>query len=144
MGCNSAAASQGGKTASVTLYTTADKTVEKIEPTEIKSVVGGNIRMGVYDAESKGNGEIHVEEAKFTVDEDSSSRKYSHRTYKTKGSYIDVGGDSDSYRDDRDATISKGVNWDNVKAVSGNAYNMRTFLKKKGFKWNSKEKRWEK
>lgn len=127
-----------------TNYTSADKTVEAIKPTEIKSVVGGFVRMGVYDVEAKGNGEISVKPAKYTEDTELSSRKYSHRTYTTKGAYIDLGGDSNSYKDDRDATTAKGVNWDNVKAVSGNTYDMKNLLKGKGFKWNGTNKRWEK
>lgn len=37
-----------------------------------------------------------------------------------------------------------GINWDNVKSVSGNTYDMNSELKKKGFKWNSSTKSWVK
>lgn len=36
-----------------------------------------------------------------------------------------------------------GVNWDKVKSVSGQTYNLRQEIKSRGFKWNGKEKRWE-
>lgn len=36
-----------------------------------------------------------------------------------------------------------GVNWDKVKSVSGQTYNLRQEIKSRGFKWNGTEKRWE-
>lgn len=35
-----------------------------------------------------------------------------------------------------------GINWDNVKSVSGNTYDIRSEIKKHGFTWDSKNKRW--
>lgn len=37
-----------------------------------------------------------------------------------------------------------GVNWDKVKVVSGQTYNLRDELKKKGFKWDGGRKAWVK
>lgn len=37
-----------------------------------------------------------------------------------------------------------GVNWDKVKVVSGQTYNLRDELKKKGFKWDGSRKAWVK
>ncbi|MCM1219820.1 MAG: hypothetical protein NC548_35565 [Lachnospiraceae bacterium] len=37
-----------------------------------------------------------------------------------------------------------GINWDNVKSVSGNTYDMNNELKKRGFKWDSNSKSWRK
>lgn len=123
-------------------YTNSDNTVRIMSPETIETTVGGNIRVGVFNAKSVGNGEISVAEADYTVDRNASSRKYELRTYETKGAYIDVGGDSGGYSDNRDGTTSKGINWDNVKAVSGGTYSMRTFLKSKGFKWDGTNKKW--
>lgn len=54
------------------------------------------------------------------------------------------GGDSGEYQDNRDATESVGVNWDNVTAISGATYPLRTFAKNNGFKWDGKTKKWVK
>lgn len=37
-----------------------------------------------------------------------------------------------------------GINWDNVKSVSGNTYDMNDELKKRGYRWNSNTKSWVK
>lgn len=35
-----------------------------------------------------------------------------------------------------------GVNWDNVKSVSGQTYDLRSEIKDRGFRWDGKNKRW--
>lgn len=35
-----------------------------------------------------------------------------------------------------------GVNWDKVKSVSGQTYNIKGDIKDRGFKWDGKNKRW--
>lgn len=35
-----------------------------------------------------------------------------------------------------------GVNWDNVKVVSGQTYDIRSELKERGFRWDKENKRW--
>lgn len=35
-----------------------------------------------------------------------------------------------------------GVNWDNVKSVSGQTYDLRSEIKDRGFKWDGKAKKW--
>ena len=35
-----------------------------------------------------------------------------------------------------------GINWDNVKSVSGQTYNLRSEVKDRGFKWDGKTKSW--
>ena len=37
-----------------------------------------------------------------------------------------------------------GVNWDNVKSVSGQTYDLRSEIKDRGFRWDGKNKRWVK
>lgn len=37
-----------------------------------------------------------------------------------------------------------GVNWDNVKSVSGQTYDLRSEIKERGFKWDSQNKKWVK
>lgn len=41
-------------------------------------------------------------------------------------------------------TTFYGINWNNVKSVSGNTYQIRSELKEKGFRWDGKEKKWVK
>lgn len=35
-----------------------------------------------------------------------------------------------------------GVNWDNVKSVSGQTYDIKSELKERGFRWDGKTKKW--
>lgn len=35
-----------------------------------------------------------------------------------------------------------GVNWDNVKSVSGQTYDIKSEIKDRGFKWDGKNKKW--
>lgn len=37
-----------------------------------------------------------------------------------------------------------GVNWDNVKSVSGQTYDIKSEIKDRGFRWDGKNKRWVK
>ena len=37
-----------------------------------------------------------------------------------------------------------GINWDNVKSVSGQTYDLRSEIKDRGFRWDGKNKRWVK
>lgn len=41
-------------------------------------------------------------------------------------------------------TTFYGINWNNVKSVVGNTYQIRSELKEKGFRWDGKEKKWVK
>lgn len=35
-----------------------------------------------------------------------------------------------------------GINWDKVKSVSGQTYDIKSYIKDKGFKWDRENKRW--
>lgn len=39
---------------------------------------------------------------------------------------------------------SVGIDWDNVKSVSGSTFYVKEFIKTKGFRWDSLRKRWKK
>ncbi len=41
------------------------------------------------------------------------------------------------------APRSVGINWDSVKTVSGKTYDVKEFIKSKGFSWNRDTQRWE-
>ena len=97
----------------------------------------------VIDMECEGeDGEITVTKAQKR-NTGNGSRSNPEYEYSVKGAYIDVGADSNEYRDNRDATVLHGVNINKVKSVSGDTYNLQTFLKQNGFKWNRDKKRWE-
>lgn len=126
-------------------YTTADNTVENISPETIISK--STYRDGVYSVSAVDGGGINVSPMRGQrtgSENDSNSRpEYS---YSTNGAYIDAGkgGFNSEYKDERDKTVTKGVNWDNVKFVTGDTYKLRPELKQLGFKWNGTTKRWEK
>ncbi len=39
-------------------------------------------------------------------------------------------------------TYTFGINWDNVRSVSGNTYDLRREMREKGFLWDQKKKSW--
>ena len=145
---STAAMKRGGGEPTVTeksRYTTADNTVENISPETIISK--STYRDGVYSVSAVDGGGINVSQMRGQrtgSEHDSNSRpEYS---YSTNGAYINAGkgGFNSEYKDERDKTVTKGVNWDNVKFVTGDTYKLRTELKALGFKWNGANKRWEK
>lgn len=143
----SSAMSTGGN-ATVTersRYTTADNTVENVSPETIISK--STYRDGVYDVTALDGGGISVSPLRgVRTGSEHDSNSNPEYSYQTKGAYIDAGkgGLKSDYKDERDKTVTKGINWDNVKFVSGDTYKLRPELKQLGFKWNGTIKRWEK
>lgn len=39
-------------------------------------------------------------------------------------------------------TVFHGINWDKVKSVSGKTYDIKNYIKEKGFKWDGTKKMW--
>lgn len=39
-------------------------------------------------------------------------------------------------------TVFYGINWDKVKTISGQTYDIKSQIKDKGFRWNKKSKKW--
>lgn len=126
-------------------YTTADKTVEQVAPETI--IRKSTYRTGVYAVTAADGAGITIKELRGSrtgsANDSNSAPEYA---YQTTGAYIDAGegGFSSQYRDNRDLTITKGVNWDNVQFVSGDTYKIRPELKALGFHWNGVTRRWEK
>lgn len=136
--------SRGGKVGSTsggaTRYTTSDNTVEEMA----SQVVRSQDRLGLVDVRAAENGEIVLTDAQRR-DTGEGSRKYPVYEYTTKGAYIDIGRDDEGYSPDSDkVTQVHGVNFDNVRSVSGYTYPLRPFLKSKGFKWDGSAKKWVK
>lgn len=119
-------------------YTTSDKTVMEIAPTTIKGGYGTDkdTISKVLEVRAKGNGEIELKENYGNVV--GGSRKYPVKEYNVKGAYIITDTDYKSIPE------NKGINWDNVKTISGSTYGIGTLVKSKGFAWDSSDSVWKK
>lgn len=132
----------GSTSAGGTQYTTSDNTVEEMASQVVR--VQMKDRLGLVDVTAAENGEIVLTDAE-SRDTGEGSRKYPVMEYTTKGAYIDIGHDDEGYSPDSDkVTQVHGVNFDNVRSVSGYTYPLRPFLKSKGFKWGGSAKKWVK
>lgn len=138
--CGNIGSSGGGSGSSGggTRYTTSDQTVREVQPTTIR---GGyntdreNIAK-VLEVTAKGNGEISLKENYGQVV--GGSRKYPVTEYNVKGANIITSKDYKATPED------SGVNWDNVKTITGSTYGIGPLVKPKGFAWNGSKNRWEK
>jgi hypothetical protein len=130
-----AGASAGG--GSVT-YTTSDKTVREVQAHTLQGGygTGRDTIAKVLEVTAKGNGEISLKENYGTVV--GGSRKYPVTEYNIKGANIITD------KDYKAIPESEGINWDNVKVISGSTYGIGPLVKPKGFAWNSAKSVWEK
>lgn len=97
---------------------------------------GSHYGQEVLGAKEEKNGEITLstESARF-------KEKYSNAN--TQGVEFRIkNGVSKSFNSGE--TNSYGINWDKVKSVSGDTYNIRDFIKGKGFSWDRNNKKWVK
>lgn len=119
-------------------YTTADKTVREIQSTTIKGGYGTDREdiAKVLEVTAKGNGEISLKENYGQVV--GGSRKYPTTEYNVKGANIITNKDYKATPED------SGVNWENVKTITGSTYGIGPLVKPKGFTWNGSKNRWEK
>lgn len=132
----------GGRGNSIA-YTAPDNAVRVMEQ---QTILRREVyRSGMVDVESLGNGDIKLTTIRGR-NTGEGSRNNPEMEYKTKGAYIDIGqgGLNGEYKDDRDITKIHGVNFDNVKSVSGDTFALKQELKQLGFKWDSAKKRWTK
>lgn len=118
-------------------YTTAENTVQIIQPLTIKGGYGTDRESvaKVLEATAKSNGEINLKENYGKIV--GGSRKYPVTEYDIKKAYVIT---------DKDYKVkpeSAGINWDNVKVVSGTTYGIGPLVKEKGFAWNSAKSIWE-
>ena len=118
-------------------YTTAENTVQIIQPLTIKGGYGTDRESvaKVLEATAKNNGEIVLKETYGKVI--GGSRKYPVTEYNVAKAYVIT---------DKDYKVkpeSVGINWDNVKTVSGATYGIGPLIKEKGFVWNSTKSVWE-
>ena len=95
----------------------------------------GRWKHGIFEAKAVGSDTIELSYAQPT--------SYEHPNRNTTVANYDLkNGIWTSQTGDR-SPHSTGINWDNVKAVSGKTYDVQGFLKEKGFRWNSRTRRYE-
>lgn len=112
----------------------------------------------VLDAKSDGNGNLTLSYATPT-EYYAQNSKTSYGLYELKCGITNANdanrytkpGDyfydkKSKFKDDNKSydTRSVGIDWDKVKSVSGQTYNIKDLLKSKGFKWNGAGKNWVK
>lgn len=142
MGCHgggSASKAGRGETKKASIkYTTADRTVQEVQARTIQGGYNTNRETiaKVLEVTAKGNGEISLKENYGTVI--GGSRKYPVTEYNIKRASIITD------KDYKTMPESEGINWDNVKVISGSTYGIGSLVKPKGFKWNGEKGVWEK
>lgn len=126
-------------------YTSADKTTfegEELTDTrryQVYSSKGFKFaeQNNVYEAKSEGNGVLNVNYAKGKETNGNIPQRGDEGTY----TYTTTQGFKTGYKE---PTQDTGINWNNVKEVKGQTYNIKDIIKEKGFKWDSKLKSWKK
>lgn len=141
-------------------YTSADKTTYESKDEVLyldRLTKSWGIYDHIYEAGSDGNGNIRL----YYAEPDSyyeKSKNKSYAMYELRTGITDMGDSNNGFfGDSRDNEKSKfkdenyigrirsvGINWDNVKSVSGQTYDVKSFLKEKGFKWDGESKSWKK
>ena len=117
-------------------YTTSDNTVMTVPPTTIQGGYGTNKDTidKVLEVTAKGNGEISLVENRGVVI--GGSRKYPVTEYKIKGASIITD------KDYKVAAEDNGINWANVKIISGSTYGIGSLVKPKGFEYDRAKGVW--
>lgn len=90
-------------------------------------------RAEVLEAKDIGNGKLEL----------SAAEPYSEETSHTSGRWTQV----KKYKLKAGADEHRnffGINWENVKSVSGQTFNIKDEIKKRGFKWDGQNKIWVK
>ena len=96
---------------------------------EARGRSGSYYKDTILEAVDEGNGELSFIYAKPESREKTS--KYGRTQYLTY-----------SLRAGAENGYIFGVNWDNVKSISGQTYNLRQEIKDRGFSWDGKNKKW--
>lgn len=128
----SGASAQGGVN-----YLSADKTFFSEEPVKVTWRAGNNSGM-VLSAETDGNGNIILSNAKADEYEQVNSKK-SMAKYTMKQGITTMNENAKMIEPQ-----SVGINWDAVKSVAGKTYEVKDFIKSKGFKWDKASQSWKK
>lgn len=116
-------------------YLSADKTLFSEEPVKVTSTLDTTSGY-VVSATTDENGNLTLHNARYDEYE-RISRKYHTAKYTVSQGItrLDENGDVID-------TKSVGINWDAVKSVSGKTYEVKEFIKSKGFKWDKDAYQW--
>lgn len=114
----------------------SDGTLDRTKPRTIETryIEGRGWQRGRYDdevleAKTDGNGNVSFQYAKAdNYEKTAKTNKTNHVTYTV--SHGAVNGET------------FGINWDKVKSISGQTYNLREEAKKHGLKWDGATKTW--
>lgn len=96
---------------------------------EAKGYSGSYYKDEVLEAVDNGNGEVHFQ---YATPE---SREKTAKTNRTR--YVTF-----KLKAGAENGNVFGVNWDKVKSVSGQTYNMKSEIKDRGFRWDGAKKMW--
>lgn len=96
---------------------------------EAKGYSGSYYKDEVLQAVDNGNGEVHFQYATpESREKTAKTNRTQYVTFKLK-----AGAENGNVF---------GVNWDKVKSVSGQTYNMKSEIKDRGFRWDGAKKMW--
>lgn len=146
------------------VYKSADKTLytSKNETLYVERLLGTS-QESVLTAKTDGNGNLTLTNADYNgIYEQNSKTKYA--TYELKTGITNASDlhKAKDYDNPKESKYSKenevvfegkrstsrvrsvGIDWENVKSVSGDTYNVKDLIKDKGFKWDGSKKRWVK
>lgn len=127
MGGKGSAGRGGGKT-SIIDSRAKERTIEAVYR-EARGYSSGYHKDEVLEAVDNGNGEVHFQYATpESREKTAKTNKTQYLTYKLK-----AGSENGEIF---------GVNWDNVKSVSGQTFNIKSDIKDRGFKWDGAKKMW--
>lgn len=107
-----------------------ERTIETVYR-EARGYSGSYYKDTILEAIDEGNGELSF------VYATPEKREKTEKTNRTQ--YVTY-----KLRADAENGDVFGVNWDNVKSVSGQTYDLRSEIKNRGFRWDGKNKRWVK
>lgn len=98
---------------------------------EQRGLSGSYYKDEILEAVDKGNGEVHFQYA--TPESREKTAKTNRTQYLTYN--LKAGAENGDIF---------GVNWDNVKSVSGQTFNIKSNIKDRGFHWDGAKKMWVK
>jgi hypothetical protein len=95
---------------------------------------GSHYGDSVYEAKAGPDGEIVFDYARASFKDRSSRANTQEVTFKIRNGAVQHFNNGN--------TTFYGINWDNVKSVSGATYDFKNSIKEKGFHWDGKLKKW--
>lgn len=98
-----------------------------------KSSMGPHYGYTVVEAQESSEGNISLSYAKAYFKKDRGNANTQNVVFEFKHGIAESRkGQAESY----------GINWDNVKSITGQTYEVKDYIRKKGFKWDNATKRW--